>query len=210
MVRCAKEMRQVPTISLLPRGSYRRTPRMITIGRIPRETQAFLRGLARHFSRRAFGHFWGLVLALTVSHGATIERLAKRLRGSTHRTNHGEFLSRGTDVAAVPPAVKGEVPRFGVQPLAILQPIEPRPGAGQDRAPLGPDSRELEEPVPRDLGEAAGAGPADGVAAMSPPEDHARPAAEPNTCRYATLFPPEERITISTKHPPSAPSAPVP
>jgi len=38
---------------------------MLTIGRIPR-----------------------------VSHCSTIERLAKLLRGSTHRTNHGEFLWR--------------------------------------------------------------------------------------------------------------------
>ena len=67
---------------------------MITIGRIPRKTQAFFKGLAGQFSHGAFGHFWGLVLAMTVSHGATIERLAKLLRGSTHRTNHGEFLWR--------------------------------------------------------------------------------------------------------------------
>lgn len=31
---------------------------------------------------------------LTISHGSTVERLAKLLRGSTHRTNHGEFLWR--------------------------------------------------------------------------------------------------------------------
>jgi SRSO17 transposase len=35
-----------------------------------------------------------LVVALTVSHGGTIGRLARKLRGSTHRTNHGEFLWR--------------------------------------------------------------------------------------------------------------------
>jgi SRSO17 transposase len=67
---------------------------MITIGRIPRETQAFFKGLSGQFSRRAFEHFWGLVLAMTISHASTIERLAKWLRGSTHRTNHGEFLWR--------------------------------------------------------------------------------------------------------------------
>jgi SRSO17 transposase len=67
---------------------------MITIGRIPRRTGAFFKGLAGHFSRTAFGHFWGLVLAMTISHGATIERLVKLLRDSTHRTNHGEFLWR--------------------------------------------------------------------------------------------------------------------
>jgi len=67
---------------------------MITIGCIPRKTKAFFKGLEGHFSHGAFGHFWGLVLAMTISHGATIERLAKLLRGSTHRTNHGEFLWR--------------------------------------------------------------------------------------------------------------------
>jgi SRSO17 transposase len=67
---------------------------MITIGQIPRKTQAFFKGLAGEFSVRAFRHFWGLVLAMTIGHGSTIERLAKLLRGSTHRTNHGEFLWR--------------------------------------------------------------------------------------------------------------------
>lgn len=67
---------------------------MITIGRIPWETQAFFKALAGHSSGRAFSHFWGLVLAMTVAHGWTVDRLAKWLRGSTHRTNHGEFLWR--------------------------------------------------------------------------------------------------------------------
>ena len=67
---------------------------MITIGRIPSECRGFFAGLRSHFAARAWGHFWGLVLAMTVSHGSTIDRLAKLLRGSTHRTNHGEFLWR--------------------------------------------------------------------------------------------------------------------
>lgn len=67
---------------------------MITIGRIPRKTRAFFRGIGEQFSAPAFRHFWGLVLAMTIGHVSTIERLAKLLRGSTHRTNHGEFLWR--------------------------------------------------------------------------------------------------------------------
>ncbi|HUT56954.1 MAG TPA: transposase [Phycisphaerae bacterium] len=67
---------------------------MVSIGRIPRKTQGFFKGIAGHFSARAFRHFWGLVLAMTISHGSTIDRLARLLRGSTHRTNHGEFLWR--------------------------------------------------------------------------------------------------------------------
>ena len=69
---------------------------MVTIGRIPRKSRAFFRGVAKNFSGRAFRHFWGLVLAMTISHGSTIDRLARLLRGSTHRTNHGEFLWRST------------------------------------------------------------------------------------------------------------------
>ena len=67
---------------------------MIAIGKIPKKAQVFFRPLRQHFSQAAWGHFWGLVLALTISHGSTIGRLAKTLRGSTHRTNHGEFLWR--------------------------------------------------------------------------------------------------------------------
>ena len=67
---------------------------MVTIGRIPRVAQAFFRPLREHFAVRAWQHFWGLVLAITISHGSTIDRLTRRLRGSTHRTNHGEFLWR--------------------------------------------------------------------------------------------------------------------
>jgi hypothetical protein len=65
---------------------------MLTIGRIPRKIKPFFHKLADQFGRPAFAHFSLLVLAITVSHGATIERLAKLLRGSTHRTKHGEFL----------------------------------------------------------------------------------------------------------------------
>lgn len=67
---------------------------MGTIGQIPRKTQAFFRGVVGHFSGRAFRHFWRLVLAMTIGCGSTFDRLTKMLRGSTHRTNHGEFLWR--------------------------------------------------------------------------------------------------------------------
>jgi hypothetical protein len=65
---------------------------MLTIGRIPRKIKPFFGKLADRFGRPAFRHFSLLVLAITVCHGATIDRLAKLLRGSTHRTKHGEFL----------------------------------------------------------------------------------------------------------------------
>src|SRR5208282_2916768 len=71
-----------------------RNSRMITIGQMPRKIKRFFQPLESHFSGRAWGHFWGLVLAMTVAHGSTVDRLAKLLRNSTHRTNHGEFLWR--------------------------------------------------------------------------------------------------------------------
>jgi hypothetical protein len=67
---------------------------MITIGKIPRKLQRFFKPLKRHFAQRPWEHFWALVMAITVSHGATIDRLTRALRATTHRTNHGEFLWR--------------------------------------------------------------------------------------------------------------------
>ena len=67
---------------------------MITIGKTPKKVQRFFTPLKTHFTQKAWDHFWSLVLAITISHGCTLERLAKALRGSTHRTNHGEFLWR--------------------------------------------------------------------------------------------------------------------
>jgi len=67
---------------------------MLTIDRIPKKVKFFLRPIKKHFTEPAWGHFWALVMAITISHGTTIDRLVKTLRGSTHRTNHGEFLWR--------------------------------------------------------------------------------------------------------------------
>jgi SRSO17 transposase len=94
MVECAKEKRLILSITLLPGSSYPKGSRMITIGKMPRKLKGFFQPLECHFAARAWGHFWGLVLAVTIGHASTLERLAKCLRGSTHRTNHGEFLWR--------------------------------------------------------------------------------------------------------------------
>lgn len=67
---------------------------MITIGKIPRKLQGFFKPLREHFTKRPWEHFWALVMAITISHGTTVDRLTKALRCSTHRTNHGEFLWR--------------------------------------------------------------------------------------------------------------------
>lgn len=69
---------------------------MITIGQMPRPCKRFFRPVHDRFAFDGYGHFWRLVLAITISHGATIDRLTHLLRGpnATHRTNHGEFLWR--------------------------------------------------------------------------------------------------------------------
>jgi len=69
---------------------------MFKIGQIPRVCKRFFHPLRDHFAYGGYGHFWRLVLALTISHVGTLERLAELLRGphTTHRTNHGEFLWR--------------------------------------------------------------------------------------------------------------------
>jgi len=82
------------TIRLVRARTYHKRGLMITIGKIPRKLKSFFKPIHKHFGQRPWGHFWALVLAITISHGATIDKLAKALRGSTHRTNHGEFLWR--------------------------------------------------------------------------------------------------------------------
>jgi len=69
---------------------------MITIGKMPRQCKSFFKPVRKGFHDQAWNHFWMLVVAITISHGSTLDRLAKLLRGpaATHRTNHGEFLWR--------------------------------------------------------------------------------------------------------------------
>ncbi len=67
---------------------------MVTIGRIPHCLSSFFRPQHRHFSKPAWPHFWGLVMAIAMGAEHTIERLNALLRGHGHRTNDGEFLWR--------------------------------------------------------------------------------------------------------------------
>ena len=67
---------------------------MFTIGRIPTCVRSFFRPQRRHFPKRAWPHFWGLVTAMAMGTEHTIERLNALLRGHGHRTNDGEFLWR--------------------------------------------------------------------------------------------------------------------
>ena len=53
---------------------------MVTIDRIPKILNLFFRPLKTHFTEPAWEHFWSLVMAMTISHGTTIERLVSALR----------------------------------------------------------------------------------------------------------------------------------
>ena len=64
---------------------------MITVGRIPQSVEPFFHPPREYFTRPGWERFWGLGLAITLRHGATLERLARILRGSPPPTNHGEF-----------------------------------------------------------------------------------------------------------------------
>ena len=67
---------------------------MMTIGTMPRVLSSFFRPQRRFFSKPAWPHFWGLVVAMAVGVEHTVGRLNGLLRGHTHRTNDGEFLWR--------------------------------------------------------------------------------------------------------------------
>jgi SRSO17 transposase len=79
---------------------------MLTIGTIPSKVKRFFRPLHLRFTRPAWSHFWRIVLALCVAHGATLERLVRAMRSPCHRTKHGEFLWKSRwDHAAVVQAI---------------------------------------------------------------------------------------------------------
>ncbi|HOW71774.1 MAG TPA: hypothetical protein PKY77_14325 [Phycisphaerae bacterium] len=65
---------------------------MFTIDRIPGICQSFFRPHRQSLGKRAWPHFWGLVLAIAMATEHTVERLNALLRNHTHRTNDGEFL----------------------------------------------------------------------------------------------------------------------
>ena len=67
---------------------------MITIGKIPQKVKTFFKPTKNNVSAHVYSYYCNLVIALCVSHSSTIDKLVKLLRGSTHRTNHGEFLWR--------------------------------------------------------------------------------------------------------------------
>lgn len=67
---------------------------MLTIGHLPAVLSSFFRPHRQKLPRRAWPHFWGLVMAIGMATEHTLERLNALLRNHTHRTNDGEFLWR--------------------------------------------------------------------------------------------------------------------
>lgn len=67
---------------------------MITIGKVPQKVKTFFKPIKNNLSAHIYYYYCNLVVAICISHGSTIQRLVNLLRGSTHRTNHGEFLWR--------------------------------------------------------------------------------------------------------------------
>ena len=81
-------------ISIVLSSTYKHGGCMITIGKIPQKVKTFFKPIHTAASTHVYSYYCNLVLAICISHGSTIERLVKWLRGSPHRTNHGEFLWR--------------------------------------------------------------------------------------------------------------------
>ena len=67
---------------------------MITIGGIPKKIKRFFKPAKKQVSKHVYGYFWTMVMSLCISHGSTIDKLVKCLRKRTHRTKHGDFLSK--------------------------------------------------------------------------------------------------------------------
>ncbi len=65
---------------------------MYSIGRIPASLRSFFAPRRATFSKPAWRHFSGLVLAFALGTVHTVDRLNHLLRGHSHRTKDGEFL----------------------------------------------------------------------------------------------------------------------
>lgn len=79
-------------ISVVLSNTYKQGGCMLTIGKIPQKVKSFFDPIKNKFPDHVFRYYSTMAVAICISHGSTIERLVNLLRGSTHRTNHGEFL----------------------------------------------------------------------------------------------------------------------
>lgn len=72
----------IPALFKHPRSEKHR---MVTIGRIPRVVNSFLRPHRTAFSRPAWPHFWKMVTAIAIATEHTVERLNSLLRRAVVR-----------------------------------------------------------------------------------------------------------------------------
>ena len=79
-------------ISIVTSNTYKQRGCMLTIGKIPKKVKSFFDPIKNNFSDHIYKYYSTLAVAICISHSSTIERLVNLIRGSTHRTNHGEFL----------------------------------------------------------------------------------------------------------------------
>jgi len=94
MIVVVKQKQPFLTISIVRAITCQQGGCMITIGKIPQKVKTFFKPTKNNFSAHVYSYYCNLVIAICISHGSTIQRLVNLLRGSTHRTNHGEFLWR--------------------------------------------------------------------------------------------------------------------
>ncbi len=94
MIVMVKQKQPFLTISIVEAITSQQGGCMITIGKIPQKVKTFFKPTQNKVSAHVYSYYCSLVVAICISHGSTIDKLVKLLRGSTHRTNHGEFLWR--------------------------------------------------------------------------------------------------------------------
>ena len=94
MIVMIKQKQPLMPTSIVLSSTCKQGDCMITIGKIPQKVKTFFKPIKNNLSAHIYYYYCNLVVAICVSHGSTIGRLVNLLRGSTHRTNHGEFLWR--------------------------------------------------------------------------------------------------------------------
>ena len=94
MIVMFQQKRPFEPINVVQTNIYWQGGLMLTIGRIPQKVKPFFKPIHNTVSAHVYAYYCHLVLAMCISHGSTIDRLIRLLRGRPHRTNHGEFLWR--------------------------------------------------------------------------------------------------------------------
>jgi hypothetical protein len=66
-------------ISIVISSIYKHGGFMITVGKIPQKVKPFFKPIKNHVSTHVYNYYVSLVVAMCISHKATLERLVKRL-----------------------------------------------------------------------------------------------------------------------------------